>query len=104
MFGHLMISALTGTFLSLEKAMGPTNLLWSYCVAGVMCLFYLYKHLPETENKSLHDIEEYFKKRNKAEVEEEANKSVWVNLCSGSQHSSVSKGEINLEKPQSIKF
>lgn len=76
--------------------MGVEKLLSLYGIVGVVCLFYLYKHLPETENKSLHDIEEYFKKLDRKTDEEDICKSVWDKLCPAEQFSSESKHEMSI--------
>lgn len=51
----------TKTYVDLVWLMGVPGVLLLYFCIGVIGLVYLYFKLPETEGKSLTEIEEYFK-------------------------------------------
>lgn len=62
---HIIVSILTQSYLFIEKLITVKNVFFTYAIISFLCIVYIYKNLPETENKSLQEIEEYFKNKNK---------------------------------------
>ncbi len=64
-FAHILVSVLTQTYLFVQEAITVTNVFFLYAGISFVCCIYLYFSLPETENKSLQEIEEYFRNQDK---------------------------------------
>lgn len=58
-----MVALLTQTYLFVEKAITVTNVFLLYSVLSLIGCYYLKQKLPETENKTLQEIEEHFQKK-----------------------------------------
>lgn len=54
------------TYFTLEKLLNTYNLFYIYAIVGIFGTVYLYIRLPETENKSLEEIEQHFQGGKKA--------------------------------------
>lgn len=50
----------TKTYLNLDKGLSLNGVMWFYSVINLIGLFYVYFLLPETENRTLEDIEVHF--------------------------------------------
>ena len=53
--------AVTLTFLFFIKVLGTTGTFWLYGIIGLFGIWFLYTKLPETNNKTLEEIEEFWK-------------------------------------------
>lgn len=58
-----MVFAATKTYLDFEHALGMAGIVYLYGAVGVFGLFFFYFLLPETENRTLEDIETHFSKK-----------------------------------------
>lgn len=67
--GYIMIFALTKTYFDMEKLFEMPNLFFFYAIIGIAGTMYLYYSLPETENKTLEEIEKVFQSRKKSNAE-----------------------------------
>lgn len=50
----------TKTYYNLEVSLGLYGVIWFYGVCDILGFFFLYFMLPETENRTLEDIETHF--------------------------------------------
>lgn len=57
---YLMVFAATKTYLDFEHALGMDGIVYLYGAVGVFGLLFFYFLLPETENRTLEDIETHF--------------------------------------------
>ena len=55
-----MVFISTKTYLDLENGLGISGVIYLYGVVGVAGWFFFYFLLPETENRTLEDIETHF--------------------------------------------
>lgn len=55
-----MVFVSTKTYLNFEDAMGMPGVIFLYGAVGVLGWFFFYFLLPETENRTLEDIETHF--------------------------------------------
>mgnify|MGYP001413960331 CR=1 FL=1 len=53
---------ITVTFLDLTRALEKSGTFWLYAFIGILGLLFIIKKIPETKNKSLEEIEDYWKK------------------------------------------
>ncbi|CAH0381581.1 unnamed protein product [Bemisia tabaci] len=76
---HLVISALIKSYLYMKAWVGFSGVMYLHCACVVIGFVYLYCNLPETEGKSLEQIETYFTKnvsrREKFSISKATNKS-----------------------------
>lgn len=63
--GYIMIFVLVKTFFNLEKLFDLPYLFFFYAIIGALGTVYLYFSLPETENKTLEEIENGFRNKKK---------------------------------------
>lgn len=71
--GYLMIFVLIKTYFQMEALFNLPFLFFFYAIIGGFGTIYLYFALPETENKTLEEIEKVFrKKKNSSVIEDEA--------------------------------
>jgi MFS family permease len=54
--------ALTMTFLSLVKAVGPSGAFWIYAVMCIITVVFVWRVTPETKGKTLEEIEQLWKR------------------------------------------
>lgn len=57
---YVMVFASTKTYLDFEHALGMPGIVYLYGVVGILGWFFFYFLLPETENRTLEDIETHF--------------------------------------------
>lgn len=57
---YIMVFTATKTYLDLENALGMPGLIFLYGAVGIFGWFFFYYLLPETEDRSLEDIETHF--------------------------------------------
>ncbi|XP_055716571.1 facilitated trehalose transporter Tret1-like [Phlebotomus papatasi] len=57
---YIMIFISTKTYLNLERSLGLDGTIWFYGIVAVLGFLFFYFFLPETENRSLEDIEIHF--------------------------------------------
>lgn len=62
-FAHILVALLTQSYLFVEEAITVTNVFLLYSILSLICCYYLKLKLPETENKTLQEIEDHFKKK-----------------------------------------
>lgn len=62
---YTLTFATTKMYLSLENALGLSNTFYALTASGLVGLLYLYRSMPETENKTFLEIEEFFVPKNK---------------------------------------
>ncbi|XP_065213231.1 facilitated trehalose transporter Tret1-like isoform X1 [Planococcus citri] len=62
-FAHILVALLTQSYLFIQSAITVTNVFLLYSVLSLISCYYLKLKLPETENKTLQEIEEHFKKK-----------------------------------------
>lgn len=54
---------ITVTFLDLTRLLDKSGAFWLYAFIGIIGLIFIIKKIPETKNKSLDEIEDYWKKK-----------------------------------------
>jgi uncharacterized membrane protein len=54
--------ALTGTFLTLVKALGVSGTFWIYAVMCLVTVVFVWRVTPETKGKTLEEIEGFWKR------------------------------------------
>jgi predicted MFS family arabinose efflux permease len=59
------------TYLSTEKIFHLHGAFWFFGAVNCMCFVYLYFHLPETEGKSLQEIEGLFARKGRRNLRDE---------------------------------
>lgn len=50
----------TKTYFNLETSLGLAGVIWFYGIIDILGLIFIYLMLPETENRTLEDIETHF--------------------------------------------
>lgn len=71
-FGYTFIFIVTKSFINLNHWFNLYGALLVYAFVGVLGIVYLYFCLPETEGKTLQDIEPYFQKKKKPIITEQS--------------------------------
>ncbi|XP_069694805.1 facilitated trehalose transporter Tret1-like [Periplaneta americana] len=61
---YVFVFAASKTFLLLEGGLQLYGTFWLYCAVNVTCFIVMYFQLPETEGRTLQDIERHFSKAN----------------------------------------
>lgn len=69
-FAHVIVALLTQTYFFVQTAITVTNVFLLYSVLSLIGCFYLKLKLPETENRTLQEIEEHFRSTKKKKDEE----------------------------------
>uniref|UniRef100_A0A8D8VNR7 Facilitated trehalose transporter Tret1 n=1 Tax=Cacopsylla melanoneura TaxID=428564 RepID=A0A8D8VNR7_9HEMI len=59
-FSYLLNFCFTKTYLSMTSMFGLAFTIYLYSMTGVVGIVYIYFFMPETENKTLHEIQQYF--------------------------------------------
>lgn len=57
---YVMVFISTKTYLDLEHALGMPGIIYLFAAVGVVGFLFFYFLLPETENRTLEDIETHF--------------------------------------------
>jgi len=63
---YLLLFTLTKSYLTVEMFLSIEYTMLLYGCIGIFGLIYFYNYLPETENKTLLEIEEFFASNSKA--------------------------------------
>ncbi len=53
------------TFLTLIQFLGAAGAFWFYAAVGVFALWFVFKKVPETKNKTFEQVQKFFKKKAK---------------------------------------
>lgn len=62
---YIMAFCTTKTYYSLETTIGLFGMLSLFAIVDILGLFYIYMYLPETERRTLEEIELHFSDNNK---------------------------------------
>jgi len=65
----MLTFATTKLYLTVQDALGLSNTFFALTVSSLLGLAYLYKFMPETENKTLMEIEDFFVARTESAVQ-----------------------------------
>lgn len=56
------------TYINLEEILKLPGVLFLYAIIGIIGVIYFYTNLPQTEGKTLHDLQLHFIKKEKTPV------------------------------------
>jgi Sugar (and other) transporter len=77
---YIMAFCTTKSYYNLETSLGLVGLVILYATADILGLFYIYLYLPETERRTLEEIELHFSDNNKSLSDIKIRKNVNMKL------------------------